>query len=631
MRLLSGAALLALLGPALLAAAPALADGHDHDHAEDSAHEHCVVTIENTGEAALSPGVWLVHHDRDALWGPGLAADARIELLAETGANTTALTIAEDDHRAMAIPAIPPGNSVSFEFENEPEGAFLSTINKLMDSNDSFVGIANERLFSERGEPVLEEWELLAFDAGTEENEPRGGGFEAGQPDVTRGLANVDNGQPTEGGMITENNPQYDNTPQALLTVRCETVDVSHAEAVAIREAGGDPYAADADAADTGAHAAGAEHEHCEGTITYLGGAVLSQGVALVHHDRDALWGPGLSADASIELLAETGNPGDPSERAGAAYALPTLLPGASAHFSFDNDAGDGVYLSTINKLMDSNDSFVGVANVRLLTDRDEPVLETFDLLAWDAGTEENEPLGGGFEAGQPDVARGADNVDNGTPTEGGVITENNPQYGNQPQARLTLRCEAVAMSHADAAALTNAGGDPFAAGDEGADMPSDPDAETPDEPSDADDHAHEDGETDAMPSEPQQDGDADMPAESSDADDGETDAMPSEPQQDGDAEMPAEPSDADDGEMDAMPSEPQQDGDAEMPAEPSDADDGETDAMPSEDDDATAPRVGTGLAPDGDGGQTLAILLALAAAVATLGGATLAVRKVRR
>ena len=592
MRLLTGAALLALLGPALLAAAPALADDHDHTHAEDSAHEHCVVTIENTGEAALSPGVWLVHHDRDALWGHGLAADARIELLVETGANTTALTIAEGDHRAMAIPAIPPGNSVSFEFENEPEGAFLSTINKLMDSNDSFVGIANEHLFSERGEPVLEEWELLAFDAGTEENEPRGGGFEAGQPDVTRGLANVDNGEPTEDGVITENNPQYDNTPQALLTVRCETVDVSHAEAVAIGEAGGDPYAADADEADMGAHAAGAEHEHCEVAIANLGGAVLSGGVALVHHDRDALWGPGLSADASIELLAETGNPGDlPDQQA--SYAIPTLTPGASARFSFDNDAGDGVYLSTINKLMDSNDSFVGVANVRLLTDRDEPVLETFDLLAWDAGTEENEPLGGGFEAGQPDVARGADNVDNGAPTEDGVITENNPQYGNQPQARLTLRCEAVAMSHADAAALTNAGGDPFAAGDEGADMPSDPDAETPAEPSDA-------------------------------MDDGETDEMPSEPQQDGDAEMPAEPSDADDGEMDAMPS----DDDAETPAETPDAMQTEGSA---EDDSAAAPRVGTGLAPDGDGGQTLAILLALAAAVAALGGATLAVRRARR
>ncbi len=614
MRLLSGAALLALLGPALLAAAPALADGHDHDHAEDSAHEHCVVMIENTGEAALSPGVWLVHHDRDALWAHGQPANARVELLVETGANTTALTIAEGHHRAMAIPAIPPGNSVSFEFENEPEGAFLSTINKLMDSNDSFVGIANEHLFSERGEPVLQEWELLAFDAGTEENEPRGGGFEAGQPDVTRGLANVDNGTPTEDGVITENNPQYDNTPQALLTVRCETVDVSHAEAVAIREAGGDPYAADASDDDTGAHAAGAEHEHCEVAIANLGGAVLSGGVALVHHDRDALWGPGLSADASIELLAETGNPGDLPERAGAAYDIPTLLPGASARFSFDNDAGDGVYLSTINKLMDSNDSFVGVANVRLLTDTDEPVLETFDLLAWDAGTEENEPLGGGFEAGQPDIARGADNVDNGAPTEGGVITENNPQYGNQPQARLTLRCEAVAMSHADAAALTNAGGDPFAAGDEDADMPSEPDADA-------------DAMDDEMPSEPQQDADAEMPAEPSDADDGETDAMPS----DGDAEMPAEPSDAMDDETDAMPSEPQQDGDAETPAETPDADDGETDAMPSEDDAAAAPRVGTGLAPTDGGGQTLAILLALAAAVAALGGATLAVRRSRR
>ena len=583
MRLLTGAALLALLGPALLAAAPALADGHDA-HAEHSAHEHCEVTIENIGEAALSGGVWLVHHDRDALWGHGLPASEAVKQLAETGDNSAALDVTEGDHQAMAISAIPPGESASFEFENEPEGAYLSTINRLDDSNDSFVGIANEYLFSERGEPVLEAWELLAFDAGTEENEPRG---EAGD----------DNGTPTENGRITENNPQYDNQPQALLTVRCETVDVTHEEAVAIREAGGDPYASadddDADA-DTGAHAPGAEHEHCEVAITNLGGAALSAGLALVHHDRDALWAPGLPASAAIELLAETGDPASLSDQTESSYAIPAIAPGARARFSFNNDAGEGVYLSTINKLMDSNDSFVGVSDVRLFTDRNEPVLETFDLLAWDAGTEENEPLGGGFEAGQPDPERGADNVDNGTPTEGGLITENNPQYENQPQARLTLRCEAIALSHAEADALAEAGGDPFAIGDEGADVPSEPDAdaagETPAEPAD-------DAMDDAMPPEPQPDGE-----------------MPSEPQPDGDAAM--------DGEM---PPEPQPDGDDMALDDETASDD---DAAPADGDTATAPPVGTGLAPDSGGAPTLMILLALAAAVAALGGAALAVRR---
>ena len=590
MRLLSGAALLAMLGPALLAAAPALADGHDPAHAEDSAHEHCVVTIENIGEAALSQGVWLVHHDRDALWGHGLPTEQQLEVLVETGNNMFALTIAEGDHRAMPIPTIPPGLSVSFEFENEPEGAFLSTINKLMDSNDSFVGIANEHLFSERGEPVLEEWELLAFDAGTEENEPRGGGFEAGQPDVNRGPANIGNGTPTEDGRITENNPQYDNTPQALLTVRCETVDVTHAEAVAIRQAGGDPYASRA--ADTGAHAPSAEHEHCEAVLVNTGATPLAPGAWTVHHDRDALWGPGLSASAVFEQLVEGANPA--MAVAAGMNLIDTLLPGASARFSFDNDAGDGVYLSTASMIFNSNDSFVGVANVRLLTDRDEPVLETFDLLAWDAGTEENQPLGGGFEAGQPDVTRGTANLDNGTPTKGGVITENNPQYGNEPQARLTLRCENVDVSHAEAVAITNEGGDPFTIGDEDADMPSEPDADAA-------------GET---------------PAEPSDAMDSD---MPPEPDPDAAGETPAEPSDAMDGEM---PPEPQPDAAGETPAETPDAMQTEGSA---EDDTAAAPPVGTGLAPDGDGGPTLAILLALAAAVAALGGATLVVRRSRR
>ncbi len=477
MRLLGGAALLALLGPALLAAAPALAQG---THAEPSEHEHCVATIENTGEAALSPGVWLVHHDRDVLWGPGLPAGGMIELLVETGANLIALGIVEPggNHRAMAIPTIPPGLSVSFDFDNEPGGVYLSTINKLMDSNDSFVGVANEHIFSESGGAVLEEWELAAFDAGTEENEPRGGGFAAGQPDITRGLANVANGVPTVGGVITENTPQYGSAPQALLTVRCEMLDITHEEAVAIREAGGDPYASDASGA--GGRAPDADYARCEAVLENTGAAPLAPGVWTLHHDRDALWGPGLPASAAFEQLVEGANPAMAVARG--MKLVDTLLPGASARFSFDNAAGDEVYLSTASMIFDSNDSFVGVANVRVFTDPGETVPTTFDLFAWDAGTEENQPRGGGFAAGQPDVTRGTANFDNGAPTDGGVITENNPQYGNAPQARLTLRCETAA----------------------GADVPPEPApgavGETPAEPP-----AATDGE---MPPEPRADGD---------------------------------------------------------------------------------------------------------------------------
>lgn len=342
------------------------------------------------------------------------------------------------------------------------------------------------------------------------------------------------------------------------------------------------------------AHAEDSAHEHCEAVLVNTGAAPLAPGVWTVHHDRDALWGPGLSASAAFEQLVEGANPA--MAVAAGMNLIDTLLPGASARFSFDNDAGDGVYLSTASMIFNSNDSFVGVANVRLLTDRGEPVLETFDLLAWDAGTEENEPLGGGFDAGQPDVTRGTANLDNGMPTDGGLITENNPQYGNEPQARLTLRCENVDVSHAEAVAITSEGGDPFTIGDEDADMPSEPDADAA-------------GET---------------PAEPSDAMDGD---MPPEPDPDAAGETPAEPSDAMDGEM---PPEPQPDAATETPAETPDAMQTEGSA---EDDTAAAPPVGTGLAPadNSDSGPTLAILLALAAAVAALGGATLAVRRSRR
>ncbi len=319
-------------------------------------------------------------------------------------------------------------------------------------------------------------------------------------------------------------------------------------------------------------HGERSEHEHCEVAIANLGGAPLSPGQSLVHHDRDALWSPGQPAGPAIELLAETGDPADLLDDARGSHAIPAIPVGGVARYSFDNDAGDGVYLSTINKLMDSNDSFVGVANVRLFTEDGEPARETLDLLAWDAGTEENEPLGGGFAAGQPDAGRGAANIDNGEPTGGGVITANNPQYGNRPQARLTLRCESIAMSHEDALAIQDAGGDPFTIGIGDAAMPPEPNPDAA-------------GAGDA-PAAPLADGDA---------------AMPPEPNPDTAAaeETPVAPPD-----------------DAGTPPEP---DDGAV----------AAPRTGTGLAPDG-GGAPVAPVAALAAlmAVAALGGAALAVRR---
>ena len=124
------------------------------------------------------------------------------------------------------------------------------------------------------------------------------------------------------------------------------------------------------------------------------------------------------------------------------------------------------------------------------------------------------------------------------------------------------------------------------------------------------------------MPPEPDPDAAGETPAEPTDAMDGD---MPPEPDPDAAGETPAEPSDAMDGEM---PPEPQPDAAAETPAETPDAMQTEGSA---EDDTVAAPPVGTGLAPDGDAGPTLAILLALAAAVAALGGATLAVRRSRR
>lgn len=141
---------------------------------------------------------------------------------------------------------------------------------------------------------------------------------------------------------------------------------------------------------------------------------VVTPGAYLLHKDVGAFWSAGSEANLSLERIAEIGDSGEAVASLGA-----TALDAAPANgdaVTFEVVATPGYRLSLAQMLVASNDGFIGVNSLPLFSGA-QPTNGTFNLIAWDAGTEANAPLFGGFEAGQPDPAMGAANVDNGTAT----------------------------------------------------------------------------------------------------------------------------------------------------------------------------------------------------------------------
>ncbi len=152
------------------------------------------ITIENrtNPEMIVTPGAYLLSMDQGAFWSGGTQASLALERIAEIGDSTEAVS----SLGAVALDAAPAfGDSITFEVTAAP-GYYLSTAQMLIATNDAFIGLNSEPLF-ENGSPRSVTIDLMAYDAGTEENADLFAGFAGGQPDPAEGAANVDNGTAT--------------------------------------------------------------------------------------------------------------------------------------------------------------------------------------------------------------------------------------------------------------------------------------------------------------------------------------------------------------------------------------------------------------------------------------------------
>lgn len=161
---------------------------------------------------------------------------------------------------------------------------------------------------------------------------------------------------------------------------------------------------------------------------------IITPGAYLVHGSAGAFWTAGQTAALALERIAEIGDPSEAMAALGATAIDAAPARGDSVTFMIS--ATPGQLLSTAQMLIATNDGFVGVSSLPLF-DGSTPISVTVDLVAWDAGTEQNSALFAGFDGGQPDPSRGADNIENGTATSETIAVSG--QF-NGAQATLTVQ-----------------------------------------------------------------------------------------------------------------------------------------------------------------------------------------------
>ena len=156
-------------------------------------------------------------------------------------------------------------------------------------------------------------------------------------------------------------------------------------------------------------------------------GVYLTPLLSILHDGSFDTFDAGSSASASLEALAEEGNPGLVAADAALAGATtgiifgpagfggaPVLDPGETSSIRLDVDPMTNRFFSFLSMVIPSNDIFIGNDN--------SMAYEVFDILgaftglgpilvysndAWDGGTEENDGLGAPFQLGQRSMRAG--------------------------------------------------------------------------------------------------------------------------------------------------------------------------------------------------------------------------------
>ena len=145
-------------------------------------------------------------------------------------------------------------------------------------------------------------------------------------------------------------------------------------------------------------------------TITNLSNAIyFTPFLAVAHPDGTNLFATGQPASASLQAMAEGGDisglEADVTALGATVVANPAgglLGPTGSTTFNMNTDGTSNDRLSIVAMLLPTNDAFAGLNAIEIPT---EPGTYTFNVNAYDAGTEANDEIvNGGGAPGTPGI-----------------------------------------------------------------------------------------------------------------------------------------------------------------------------------------------------------------------------------
>ncbi len=364
------------------------------------------------GGQIFSPPIFVTHGHGFSIGASGELASMQLGILAETGNNGPLAELAMGSDAVGSVVAMgapdglvfPSGGSVMTTVSASSDAGYLSLATMLVQTNDGIVLGNSLPLFDEDGKPRSFTMDLIAYDAGTEDNNELathvpGPPFEGGERAPTAdpimahpGIA----GTADVGTAFGWTEPTATVTVEAIVEMPAEPVDF---EVMLTNLTMGTPA---------------------------QGGQIFSPPIFVTHGHGFSIGASGEAASPELTTLAETGNHAPlaalamRSDAVSGVVAFPAPPDGVvipdgtvTTTVSTSSDAG---YLSLATMLVQTNDGIVLGNSLPLFDEDGNPLTIEMDLIAYDAGTEDNNelathvpgpPFGGGQRA----------------PTEGGVIT----------------------------------------------------------------------------------------------------------------------------------------------------------------------------------------------------------------
>ena len=157
------------------------------------------------GGQILSPPIFAAHPAGVKIYEAGQPANPALVPLAEGGdvSGLAAIAAAAGANTAVADAVVSPGGSVTVMVTADAINSALSFASMLVSTNDGFIATADLALFDDMDMPVSTTLNLMAYDAGSEQNTERASDIPGpvSSTDDDPGATNAR--VPTEGGVIT--------------------------------------------------------------------------------------------------------------------------------------------------------------------------------------------------------------------------------------------------------------------------------------------------------------------------------------------------------------------------------------------------------------------------------------------